>query len=111
MARIDDYRQFIEETLSRYAALGAPDETSEPQTLFDRNHDHYQLLEVGWDHSERIFQCIVHVDLKQNKIWIQRDLTETGITAELLERGVPKEDIVLAFHAPYKRPYTGYAVA
>ncbi len=24
--------------------------------------------------------------------------------------GVGKEDIVLAFHAPYKRPYTGFAV-
>jgi hypothetical protein len=28
----------------------------------------------------------------------------------LLARGVPKEDIVLAFHPPYKRPYTGFAV-
>jgi hypothetical protein len=32
-------------------------------------------------------------------------------TVELEQNGIPKEDIVLAFHAPYKRPYTGYAVA
>jgi hypothetical protein len=29
---------------------------------------------------------------------------------ELVELGVPKEDIILAFHAPYKRPYTGFGV-
>jgi hypothetical protein len=29
---------------------------------------------------------------------------------ELVALGVPKEDIVLAFHAPYKRQYTGFAV-
>jgi hypothetical protein len=28
----------------------------------------------------------------------------------LVALGVPKEDIVLAFHAPYKRPYTGFGV-
>ena len=31
--------------------------------------------------------------------------------AHWCKQGVPKEDIVLAFHAPHKRPYTGYAVA
>ena len=30
---------------------------------------------------------------------------------QLQEHGIPKEDIVLGFHAPYKRPDTGYAVA
>jgi hypothetical protein len=25
--------------------------------------------------------------------------------------GIPKEDIVLGLHPPYKRPYTGYGVA
>jgi hypothetical protein len=38
-------------------------------------------------------------------------LTEDGIATDLLEAGVPKEDIVLAFHAPEMRPYTEFAVA
>lgn len=33
-----------------------------------------------------------------------------GDINELVEWGVPKEDIVLAYHAPYKRQYTGFAV-
>ncbi|MGB3403955.1 MAG: element excision factor XisI family protein [Microcoleaceae cyanobacterium] len=30
---------------------------------------------------------------------------------ELVLMGVPKEDIILGLHPPYKRPYTGYGVA
>lgn len=53
---------------------------------------------------------IIHVDIKDNKIWIQKDGTEIGIANELIAAGVPKEDIVLGFHAPYKREFTDFAV-
>ncbi len=42
---------------------------------------------------------------------MQRDETEDGVTRELLEAGIPKQDIVLAFHPEDVRPYTGYAIA
>jgi hypothetical protein len=51
------------------------------------------------------------MDLKGDKIWIQRDGTECGVANELVELGVPKEHIVLAYQPPYKRPYTAFAVA
>ena len=53
---------------------------------------------------------MLHIDIKEGKIWIQHDGTEIGIANELVEMGVPKQDIVLAFHAPYKRQYTGFAI-
>ena len=52
----------------------------------------------------------INVDIKDKKIWIQRDGTEIGIANELIAAGVPKEDIVLGFHAPYKREFTDFAV-
>lgn len=42
---------------------------------------------------------------------MQRDGTEDGIANELVQAGIPKEDIVLGFHEPDVRPYTGFAVA
>jgi hypothetical protein len=39
------------------------------------------------------------------------DGIEGSITEELVRDGVPKENIVLAFHPPYMREHTGYAVA
>ncbi|WP_425445542.1 element excision factor XisI family protein [Tychonema bourrellyi] len=54
--------------------------------------------------------CIIYIEIKDGKIWIERDGTEIGVANELLEAGVPKTDIVLAFYAPYRRPYTEFAV-
>jgi hypothetical protein len=51
------------------------------------------------------------VDIINGKFWIQRDGTEYGIARELVDAGVPKEQIVLAFRAPEIRKHTGYAVA
>ncbi len=51
----------------------------------------------------------MHFDIKDGKIRIQHDGTEIGVANELVEMGVPKEDIVQAYHPPYKRPYTGFA--
>jgi hypothetical protein len=48
--------------------------------------------------------------LYKEKIWIEYNGTEEDVGGELVNMGVPKEDIVLAFHAPYKRKYTGFAV-
>ncbi|MBD2413457.1 XisI protein [Nostoc calcicola FACHB-3891] len=40
---------------------------------------------------------------------MQHDGTEVGIATLLLEQGVPREDIVLAFHSPYMRQFTEFA--
>jgi hypothetical protein len=58
----------------------------------------------------RIFGCILHLDIKDEKVWIQYDGTEDGIADELVALGVPKEDIVLGFHPADRRQYTGFAV-
>ena len=51
------------------------------------------------------------ISLQNKKIWIESDGTEEGIATHFLDAGVPKDDIVLAFHSPRKRPYTGFAVS
>ncbi|WP_416212683.1 element excision factor XisI family protein [Nostoc sp. DedQUE04] len=37
-------------------------------------------------------------------------MTEMRVAQELVERGVPKDDIVLGFQSPEMREYTGYGV-
>jgi XisI protein len=65
---------------------------------------------VGWKNRRRQHGCLLHLDIKNDKIWIQHDGTEIGIANELVKLGVSKEDIVLAFHEPLVRQYTGFAV-
>ena len=45
------------------------------------------------------------------KFWIEEDWKEDWIATDLVRAGVPKEDIVLAFHEPGMRQYTDFAAA
>jgi hypothetical protein len=47
----------------------------------------------------------------QEKSWDFSKKFSHGIATDLLEAGVPKEDIVLTFHSPEMRPLTEFAVA
>jgi len=53
----------------------------------------------------------VCVRIRDGKFWIEEDWTEDGIATDLVRAGVPKEDIVLAFHEPEMRQYTDFAAA
>ena len=52
---------------------------------------------VGWEGIRRVHGCLIHVDIIDRKIWIQRDGTERGVARDLIDAGVPREQIVLAF--------------
>jgi len=109
---VDQYRQYIQQLLSERARRAAKPPNAreyEVETLFDTQRDRYQLLYVGWRGNKRDFGCILHLDIKDGKIWIQHDGTEVGIANELVEMGVPKSDIVLAFHEPEIRQFTEFA--
>lgn len=109
MDKTSKYREYIEKIIRKYGQYKPKYGDVEVQIIFDREGDHYQLMNVGWDEYERIRGCVLQIDLKNGQIWIQHDGTEIGVANELVEWGVPKEDIVLAYHAPYKRKYTGFA--
>ncbi|NJK51652.1 MAG: XisI protein [Leptolyngbyaceae cyanobacterium SU_3_3] len=100
-------RQLLSERAQR-AARQRHAQEFEVQTVFDTEQDHYQLLYVEWRGNKREFGCILHLDIKDGKIWIQHDGTEVGIANQLVELGVPKQDIVLAFHEPTVRDLTGF---
>jgi XisI protein len=109
MERIN-YAQLIQDILTQHSVNDGQNDT-EIQLIFDQEHHHYQVLNIGWQDQKRIYGVIIHVDLKGDEIWIQRDGTEIGIANQLVEAGVPKQDIVLGFHAPYKRQFTEFAMS
>lgn len=112
MENLAKYRKAIRQLLTDRASVGDNYQPGiESQLIFDTEHDRYQLLDVGWEELKRIYNCFIHIDIKDGKIWIQRNMTESDLAQELVEMGVPKEDIVLGLHPAYKRPYTGYGVA
>lgn len=111
MDKITKYQEYIQKLLTDYASNDVLGEGEEVQLIFDSERHHYQWMNVGWHQFNRIYRCIVHFDIKDGKIWLQQNLTDRNPAEELVEMGVPREDIVLGLQPPYKRQYTEYGVA
>lgn len=112
MDRLKHYREIVQEVLTEYHQINEKSaSTTESVLAFDEVHNQYLLLLMGWDKDERIKSVMIHIRLKDNKIWIEEDWTEYGVATDLLQKGVSREEIVLAFHPPHVRQYTEFAIA
>lgn len=112
MDQIKSYREIIESVFQKYAQLfNQQPEGVDVLAVFDENIDTYAIINVGWDGSERTNATTVLMRIIDDKIWVEADWTMYNFVDELLDAGVPQEDIVLAFHAPKMRQYTEFAVA
>ena len=109
MDRATKYSSIIRDLLRNLSQLYC-DSSLQTELVFDEEHGHYHLGEVGWENDRRIDSVLVHIDLKGEQIWIQRNWTETRVAEELVEMGVPRDKIVLGFKHPDLRPDTQYAV-
>lgn len=107
MATVESYRQFLENLLHQYTQKPSHGNI-EVEVVIDREGKHYESLHVGWDGTRRIHGSVLHIDLIDGKIWIQHDGTSPGVALDLVEAGIPREDIILAFRPADIRMYTGY---
>ena len=109
MDKLEKYSSIIQNILQEYAQF-SQDKDVETELIFDPIRHHYQIVNVGWKNDNWIYGCILHLDIKNDKIWIQHNGTQIEIGEELVKYGVPKSDIVIGFHPPFKRQFTEYAV-
>ena len=85
------------------------DREVEAKIAFDLVCDRYLMFHVGWSGERRVFGCVIYVEIRSGKFWIQRDGTEAGIAYVLIAAGVPKSDVVIGFRSLYMRKFTGLA--
>ena len=111
MDRILKYQNAIITLLQEYADYYNGGNDVRHYVIKDKESHHYQLIAMGFKNDLFIHSCLFHFDIIDKKVWLQVNETEHLIADELIEKGVPKMDIVLGFHAPHIRPYTGFAVA
>ncbi|MEB3279588.1 MAG: XisI protein [Lyngbya sp.] len=111
MDKLENYRQIIINILGKFERLEYANAAIQNEMICDR--DHYLVMSIGWykNKPKRIHGCLIHLEIIEGKVWVQRDGTEYGIANELVEAGIPKEEIVLGFHEPSVRQYTGFGVA
>ena len=111
MVDLVKYREHIEEIINWRAAIGYANSELEMKPVFDRERDHYLLMVNGFEDKKRYNYALIDVEIRNGKFWIHYDGLEDGVATYLLEKGVPKEDIVLAFYSPEKRKLTEFAWA
>lgn len=109
--QLDKYRQAIKQLLLHHAEYTPSHGSIETQPVFDEVHDSYLLLDIGWDRTGRVHSVLLHLQIKEDKVWIEVDGTEEGVAQELVAAGIPKERIVLGFYRPQRRALTEFAVA
>ena len=111
MDPVSALREAVERVLTVYTQIPYAHGELRCEALFDREHDRYALITLGWNAGKRVHFSLVHIDIVGAKVWIEKDNTEDGVATELVQAGIPKSQIVLAFRSPEVRKHTEYAVA
>lgn len=113
MDKLKSYREIVQKTLIAYDRFvaSASNRESENCLVFDEQRDQYLWIRMGWQGKKRLKGVTIHIQIKNEKIWIEEDWTEAGVATDLLAAGIPKQDIVLAFYPPEERSLTEFAVA
>jgi hypothetical protein len=109
MNSLEQYRVWIKQILTEHSRLKSSYGEIEEVVSFDEVRDHYQLFSVGWENRRRVFGSTIHIDIIDGKIWIQNDGAEVGVANELVDLGVPKGEIVLAYQPVNGRRLTEFA--
>lgn len=110
MESLENYSKIIQNIIAYYAAIPYSVGEFARIPVFDIENNHYLLVVHGRENKKNIHYTLIHVDIIEGKFWIRYDGTEDGVATDLLEVGIPKDRIVLAFYSENKRQYTEFAV-
>jgi XisI protein len=109
--KIKKYEKIIINWLTAYAAERTKTQV-EYQIISDTLHHHYQVVKTAWISDVFKHTVIFHFCIKEDaKVWLFVNNTDILVTEELIEMGIPKNEIVIGFQSPHIRQFSGYATA
>lgn len=112
MDKLIHYQDVARQIITEVAAKLRANDRQETLLSVDAEHGQYLVLSDSWEGIERQYGPLVHIEVKTNaKVWLRYDGTDLEIGQDLLDQGVLPTDLVLAFHSPQLRKYSGFAVA
>jgi len=111
MDNLDQYRQIIREIIEEYAQYRPSVGEIAVEVIFDEEKDHYELAHTGWNGAYRVHGSVIHIDIRNGKVWLEHDGTDADIAEQLVEAGIPYQQIVLGYKPPALRAYTDFATA
>jgi hypothetical protein len=112
MDKLTGYRKILMTLLEQNAAYYKG--TTNPRTLqllFDPLQDQFLLLMMGWEGDDYTHQCLAHLGIANEKVWIYQNTMDFSIEEELVKKGIPASGIVLGIKHPDYQKYTDFALA
>ncbi len=111
MDRLNERHRKIEVMMDTHFALYAGNTQGIPYYLVkDPIQRHLILVSDGWIGEQRFYGVLVHIEVQQNgMVRVHEDNTELGIVDELLDMGIPADEIVIGWHSPSMREDTAFA--
>jgi hypothetical protein len=83
IAKVDRYREWVKRfLLGQSDAQRTDDVVTVP--IFDEIRDQYLVLCYGWRGQERVYWVLLHLEIREGQIWVQRNQTEVDVEAELM---------------------------
>ena len=104
------YREIVRNLILEYGSHKPSQGEITAEVVIDDEKGHYEVLNHGWQGQRRVHGAVIHIDVIDDKVWIQYDGTSPGVALELESAGIPREKIVLGFQPARVRPLTGYGV-
>ncbi|NUQ66332.1 MAG: XisI protein [Pirellulales bacterium] len=92
-------REVVKEVIRRYAALRPSHGEIRLDAVLDEAHDRYALVQVGWDRGRRIRGLLLYITVVDNKVCVEYDGMEHGVIPDFVQRGIPENEIVLAYQS------------
>ncbi|MCP5503401.1 MAG: XisI protein [Leptospiraceae bacterium] len=98
MEKLEHYYSIILDVINFYGSLKPEgDEHLTIEKIIDRENKRFALFSIGWENSNRIHDCIIHIDIIDDKVYIQEDTTDLPIARVLEDKGISNEDLVLSY--------------
>lgn len=110
MDQLDRYREIVHRLIEEYASYKPAYGDIRTEAVVDHERDHYEVMQVGWNRGQRVHGSIIHIDIRDGKVWIEHNGTDARIGEELMAAGISRKDIVLGFHPEELRSQTGFGI-
>jgi|SRR3954466_6459718 hypothetical protein len=101
MDKLEKYRRILRETVERHAKFQPANGSIKTHSIVDEADGDFMVIDAGWsEKGRRIYDVTLHFRLEDETVIIERDTTDAEVVRELLEKGIDKGDVILAFNDP-----------
>lgn len=99
------YREVLQSVVNRHAKFQPANGNIKTHAVCDTQNDDYMVVDSGWNEKgRRIYDVVIHFRLQDDQVMVERDNTDAEVVRELIEDGIAKDDITLAYNAvPFQK--------